>query len=280
MKFKLTVALICALFTLVFGVFGATSLAQESPPADPDPAATEGEEPPPEVPVEEYKVKAYSLAFWGGWFSGGTFLELQPLADRTQLEEGSDLIWKYNGDVFTDQELNQGDWVYDGARKEILPGVAMGGIIGMYLSEHFHLDIEASISKSRAITTFNNNDPSNLEGPYREELDADEDFTVYMGGLNMVYDAKTFSLDGIYPFVGFGIGGIINRFSELEDKTALFFQMFGGINFPLAESLMLFTQLNATTFSFGTEELQYGKQVTYTTWRMGLNWVINVVPGS
>ncbi len=243
-----------------------------------EPEPTEGEESDTEQVAEEYTVKAYSLTIWGGWFSGTTFLDLQPLEDRTQLEEGSDVVYKYDGSVFTPQELIFSTWSYQGARKEIEPGFVVGGKIGIYLSDQFHIDVVGAYGSSQAKTTYINSDPENLDSPFREELDRDNNITIFMGGGDLVYDATTVKFLGFSPFVGFGIGGIINRFTQLEDKTALYFQLVGGLNFSLTQSLLLHTEFNATTFSFSREELHYGKQVTYTSIRLGLTWMFNLVP--
>lgn len=240
---------------------------------------------------EEYSVKAYSISFWGGWFSGTTFLDLQPLADRTQVEEGSNEVYKYNGaGVFTPQELDFGTWKYDGARKEIEPGPMVGVRLGIYVSENFHLDLVGAYGKTEAKTTFINSDPENPSSPYREvpredpqtegslEIDGSRDpnVSIFIGGGRMVYDAKSVKFLGFSPSIGFGIGGIINRFSHLEDKTGLYFELSGGLNYTLFKNFLLNLEFSALTFSFSREELQYGKQVAYMGARLGLTWMIPV----
>jgi len=270
MKHNPALAISCAIGLLFLA---GSPWAQEAEP-------TADGQPTEESVEEDYMVKAYSISLWGGWFSGGTFLDLQPLEERTQLEEGANDIYKYDGTIFTPQELQFPTWNYDAPQKQIEPGVMVGGKIGIYLTDKFHLDLVGSFGKSQAKTTFINSDPDNSNGPYREERDRDEDITIFMGGGDLVYDATTVRFLGFSPFVGFGIGGIINRFSVLEDKTALYFQLLGGLNFNLTHNFLFRAEFDATTFSFSREELHYGKQVTYTSIRLGLTWLIDVVPSA
>jgi len=252
-------------------IFTPTASLWAQDQAPPEEQTAEEEE------YEESSVRAYSISFWGGWFSGGTFLDLQPLADRTQVEEGSNDIYKYDGSgPFAPQELIFPTWRYDGPQKEIEPGFMFGGRLGMYLTDKFHIDLMGSFGKSEAKTTFINSDPENPNGSYREELDRDSNITIFMGGGRLVFDANTVEFLGFSPTVGFGIGGIINRFSYLEDKTGLYFELTGGLNYNLTSHLLVNLEFSAVTFSFSREELQYGKQVTYLNARLGLTWMIPV----
>ena len=66
--------------------------------------------------------------------------------------------------------------------------------------------------------------------------------------------------------------------TELEDKTALYFRTLGGLVLDLTSDISIYSQFSATTFSFSTEELTYGQQVTYNNAFVGLRWMINVSP--
>lgn len=251
-----------AILSLVL-LFAATDLrAQEAPPP------LDGDEP-PEV---AYSIKTITLSFFGGWFSGATFLDLPPLEARTQLEEGSDEVLRYDNTVFELPEY------YDAPQKKIKPGRTFGGKVGFYLSEEFHLDLTAAVTFSEATTSFLNSDPENVGGPFREQLDVDDSFTIYKGGGSLMYDITTVDFFGFMPYFGLGLGGIINRFSHLEDKTALYFELTAGLAYRLGNSLRISTQFSATTLSFPTEELVYSKQVTYGYASVGIVWVIDATP--
>ncbi len=259
---------------------------------DPDPAGEEKD------PAEEYRVKAYSISFWGGLFSGGTYYEGQALESNTYLAEGSNPIFTFEGDPFTELELRPPDehendqgWGYTQPRKEIRSGTIFGGRVGMFLSEMFHIDLVFSVARSQAVTSMVHDFDEEYTQTHADSIDyrvefaddprwTDKGFRVYQGGINLMYDAKTVKFFGLSPFVGFGVGALINRFTALEDKTALFFQMTGGLSVNVTESLQIYAQANATTFSFAREELHYGRQVAYKSLRMGINWIIDVVPDS
>ena len=163
------------------------------------------------------------------------------------------------------------------AHRSLESGTTIGGRVGFYLSDEFHLDLVASVTSSKAVTSFLNSDPRNA-GNFREQLDEDTGFTSYMGGGNLMYDVRSMRILGLMPFAGAGIGGIINRFSQLPDKTALYFQLTGGFIYHINDSVRLNTRFTATTFSFETEELIYAEQVTYASISMGLTWMIDVTP--
>ena len=231
------------------------------------PAEPPGEE--EEIPEVVYSIKVISLSLFGGFSSGATFFELPPLEDRTQIEEGSDDVYRYDGTIFNLPEY------YDAPQKEIRSGTLFGGKVGFYLSDQFHIDLVASLTRSKATTSFLNRDPR-MPVAAREQLDEDSGFRSYMGGFNLMYDVSGVQLLGLTPNFGLGLGGIINTFSGLQDKTALYFRLLAGFGYHLRDDLLLVTQFSATTFSFNTEELNYGKQVTYAVVTAGLSWNFDV----
>jgi hypothetical protein len=254
MRFKLAAALISilALWPCV-----PPLLAQERdvPPGDEE-----------EVPEAASSIKQISITLLGGWSSGGTFLDLPPLSDITQVEEGTDDVYSYDGTIFELEDY------YDAPRKEIEPGPMYGARLGFYLSDEFHLDLEGAVAFGKATVSFLNHDPDDDLPDYREQLQSDSGFTSYMGGGNLMYDITSQSLFGLHPFFGLGVGGIINRFTHLQDKTALYFQLLAGFNLFVTDSFAVSTSFSARTFSFSTEELHYGTQVTYLQGLLGMTW--------
>lgn len=223
---------------------------------------------------DDYTVKAYSLSLYGGYFSGGTFFELPPIADdRTFVEEGTNRVMGYNGEW-----LPLDPAVYDAPRKRIESGGGFGGTLGIYLSDVFHMDLSLTMSKSKATTTMLYRNPNDPENPYREKVDEDDSFNSYTGGVNLIYDIRNASFAGMFPYVGFGLGGVINSFTVLDDKTALFFEGVGGLRLHLAGDFSLQAQVNLRTFSFLTEELNYSQQVTFANFFVGVSYFIDVVP--
>jgi hypothetical protein len=239
-------------------------LAQESETMAPE----EEEEAIPEV---TYSIKTITLAVFGGYTTGATFLDLPPLEDRTQLEEGSNEVYRYDGTIFDLPDY------YDAPQKKIESSNLFGGRIGFYLSDEFHLDLVMSVAKSRAVTTFLNRDPR-LPREIRQQKDEDPNFASYSLGGNLMYDVNSFKLFGLTPHFGVGIGGIINTFGELQDKSALYFSLLGGLAYNVAAHYNLYLQFKATTFSFDTEELSYGKQVNYVSMVMGVARSFDVTP--
>ncbi len=224
------------------------------------------------VPEASYSIKQISLSVFGGWFSGATYLELPPLEARTELAEGSNDIYMFDGSIF------QLPTYYDAPQKKIDAGTAFGGRIGFYLSDEFHLDLITTITRTKAVTSFQNNNPRDPKAPFREVMDTDDGFTVYQGGGALMYDVTTADLLGLHPYFGLGLGGIINHFSHIADKTALYFELITGLSYNLKDDLQLRAQFNATTLSFEREELRYAKQVTYAQASLGITWLINTTP--
>jgi len=229
-----------------------------------------------EVPEANYRLKKVSLALYGGTFSGGTFFELPTPGPRTMLEEGSDIVYRYDGLPFTTLDSR----FYSAPRKEIESSTQFGGTIGFYLSDQFHLDLQLAMASSRAITSFRFADPRTTEADtIRIQVDEDPGFKALMGGAGLAFDATSLSFAGITPVAGCAFGGIINRFTELEDKTALYFQVGIGFYHDFGSKIRLSTQFAATTFSFAREELSYGKPVTYTNISLGLAYLVDMIPG-
>jgi hypothetical protein len=272
------VAFLCA---LVAAGWIPTAAAQDEPESATEPT-TSGRTSPAEEPTDEeeplayedFTVKAYSLSFYGGRYSGGTFLDLPPIDnDRTFVEEGSDRVMGYDGNWLPlDPNL------YDAPQKEIQPGPSFGGALGVYLSDAFHIDLTASYSQGKAVTTVRNKSAEDPENYFREQVDEDDGFSVLMGGANLVYDGNDFRIFGARPFVGIGVGGVINSFTVLDDATGLYFRGIGGLKIDLISSLSLLGQFEVTTFSFSRDELTYAKQMTYTQAFVGLSYFIDVLP--
>ena len=153
-----------------------------------------------------------------------------------------------------------------------------GAQVGIYLSDSFHFDLALTFASATATTDMLNLNPNDPDNQFIEQIDEDPGVSVITGGAALVYDARSFRLGGIYPFVGFGLGGIINSFTELEDKTGLYFRGLGGLKYDLSRKLIAFVQANLTTFSYPTEELNYTTQVTYLDFYLGLALFIDTLP--
>ena len=80
------------------------------------------------------------------------------------------------------------------------------------------------------------------------------------------------------PYLGFGFGGVINRFSNLDDMGELFLVGTAGFQRQFSEQISFFLQANAATFAMGREELHYTTTVTYTDLTAGLSFFFDVVP--
>lgn len=230
-----------------------------------------------EVPEAIYRLKKISLRLSGGTFSGGTFFELPTPGPRTEVDLGSDAVYRYDGLPFTTLDRR----FYSAPRKEIKSSTQFGGTIGFYLSDQFHLDIQLATASSKAVTSFLYADPRTTEADtVRVQVDEDPGFRTLMGGAGLAFDATSLSVAGITPVAGCAFGGIINRFTQLEDKTALYFQVNLGLYHDFGSKLRASTQFSATTFSFAREELTYGQRVTYTSLSFGLAYMVDMIPGN
>ena len=258
---------------LLTGIFCIGLIAFAQVPALAQQPTAEAEAPAAEEP--ESAIKRISLSAFGGYYSGNTFLEFLEMDPRAQLEAETNIVYLFDGTT-----LNIGEELTPNGigapKKEIESGQTYGFRVGFFLSESFHFDLVGSISKARAALTvlqYEDNLPAG-----RIEVDADEDFTSYMGGFSMTYDAHQLKILGLSPYFGFGLGGIINRFEVLEDKTALYFQFISGLSLALNNTITVDAGLRATTYSFETEELEYSKQVTDLTAVAGLTFLFDVAP--
>jgi len=260
-------------------------------------AETQDEELPPVKKWDKYDdftVKGYSISFTGGYFTGATYLDNPLLGPRVfygndpGFQRGTNDILRYfpteddgYGDVLPESTFRDQDdhFVYDSAKKEIEAGSAYNLRIGIYIADNFHLDLAGGYVSSRARTTmmhlYDYDDPATYK---REEVDADDGFKVYKGGLALMYDAEPARFWGITPRLGFGLGGIINRYTQLEDKTALYLEGNFALNYRLFKTVDLTTSVDYATFAFDVDELGYSNMVHYTTFSAGLTWFIDVLP--
>lgn len=276
MKYR---ALLC-LFSVVMVIgFCSVVLAQEPTPEQ-EQRVAEIEE---NLKYEDYMVKAYRLTFFGGNFSGATYLENQQLGERTVLTDGAGDIIAYDGGVLPESTAKdqEGNHIYDAAHKEIESGPAYGAKVGIYISNDFHLDIAGTYATGKAVTTMLQfPDPADITVSDRVLVDQDDGFKMMKGGLSLMYDARPATVFGVMPQLGFGLGGIINRYSYLEDKTALYLEGNLGLTFEVFDNVNVTGAVDVTTFAYEVDELGYSNMVNYTTFSLGVSWFIDVVPGN
>ncbi len=274
MKYRNLLSLVLVPLALGFAV---AAPAQEPPDEQEEQVAASEEN----LKYEDYTVKAYSLSFFGGNFSGATYLENQELGPRTVLTPGAGDIISYSGDVLWESTAKYANGlnIYDAAHKEIESGPAFGGRVGIYISRDFHLDLLGTYATGKAVTTMlYRPDENDRDNSYRVVVDEDDGFKMVKGGLALMYDARPATFFGIMPRLGFGLGGIINRYSYLEDKTALYLEGNFGLNVELFKNFTLSGQADVTTFAYEVDELGYSNMVNYVTYSLGISWFIDVVP--
>ena len=289
MKHRTFLSVILALSLMLTG---PALMAQEETEvlAPPAPETEAQQQDPPAVEEEvlaydDYTVKAYSITVFGGNFSGAMYLENKDLAELTILTEGAGDILGfltgepdlYDGDIL---RVSKDTDHYTGAHKEIKPGPAMGARIGIYISDDFHMDIHGTYATGEAVTTMNfTEDPQNEpDKSSRIQVDVDHGFKMYKGGLALMYDATPAKFYGIVPRLGFGLGGIINRYSELSDVTGLYLEGNFGLNFAIYDNFHIGGQVDLTNFAYDVEELGYSNMVNYVTYSLGLTVFLDVIP--
>lgn len=288
------------LLTLCLLLAASVATAQDRILKVPDPAeesAADEEELPALKKFDKYEdfiVKGYSISFTAGYFTGTTYLDNQLLGPKvyypiqTGFQERTNDILRYfpdnddgYGDVLPESTLLDEDqhFIYDAAQKEVEPGEAYNLRVGIYIADNFHLDLAGTYISARARTTmmhlYEYDDPSTYK---REEVDYDDGFKVYKGGLALMYDAEPARFWGIEPRLGFGLGGIINRYTELEDKTALYVEGNFALNYNLFKTVDLTAMVDYATFAFDVDELGYSNMVHYTSFSLGMTWFIDVLP--
>jgi len=252
----------------------------------------------------DYTVKGYSLSFGGGIFTGATYLDLQPFGDRTAYPRNTgddlgagDILGYDNLPLDVSRARGSDDlFLFNEARKEIKSGPAFSGRVGIYVAEHFHLDVVGSYATGEAEVSMvyrgeTNDDFTQGQRYIGSELEkniplehrnpaafVDEGFSVIKGGLGLMYDAEPARFFGITPRLGFGLGGIINSYSHLKDKTALYLEGTFALDYGVARNLDVFVQADLATFAFEIEELGYRDMVKYTTFTFGVTWFNDVLP--
>jgi hypothetical protein len=262
--------LIAALCGLAAMLFVAAAAAQEANDVDP----LEAEAQPEPETWQDYSIKAYTIRIFGGRFGGDEYLNLPVLGPRTFEEIGANRVMSYDGTWWEPGELDYR--IYDGPVKRIEDGYTFGLTIGAYLADQFHMDITFAYSSTEAfLTMVNTEDPDNQ---FREEIDRDPNVQVFRGSLQLTYDLDNFQFLGFRPYLGFGFGGVINRFSNLDDMGELFLVGTAGFQRQFSEQISFFLQANAATFAMGREELHYTTSVTYTDLTAGLSFFFDVVP--
>jgi hypothetical protein len=271
------------LFTFAaLGLGTLPAAAEDKPAAAPAATATVEQAAVPDAPAaalewKDYKVKGYRLSLYGGTFSGATYLDLKALSDRTILTPGAADVLGYNGEVLIQSVDTEH---YMAPRKQIEPGTAIGGRIGIYLGDDVHLDLVGNYLAGRANTTMlYSREGRTGDGVWdRIEVDADDGFTAYKGGISMMYDAQPATFFGVTPTLGFGLGGVINRFSQLEDKTALYLEGNFGLSIEPKQNLQVVARADLSVFAFKVDELGYSNMVGYRNFTIGAAWFFDTVP--
>ncbi len=268
------IALSTALSLLLLLNFGL-ALGQDQEATAPDPEAVEALE---EELLEysDYMAKAYSLTAYYGSFSGATYLENKSLEERTVLTQGAADIMGYDGEVLMEsQDVDH----YDGAIKKIESGPTLGMRFGIYANEDFHLDLVGGYASGKAVTSMMYRpDPNNRADATRVVVDEDDGYSLIKGGMHLGYDANPATFWGLTPRLGFGLGGLINSYSVLSDKGALYLEGNLGLKAKVRKNLDLIAQVDLTTFAYEVDELGYSNIVNYTTFTLGLSYFIDVVP--
>jgi hypothetical protein len=257
-----------ALFTVLILVFACSAVpAQDAPePVDED------------APTSA--IKKITISFDGGTYSGAQYFSLPALDDRAQLEEGTNIVTLFNND-----ELNLGDELpvngFTAPRKEIDSGQAYSARVGFYLNDSFHVDLLASLAIAEArfsALEYVDGFAVGRVGGTEEMGWVDKGFKAYQGGVQLGFDAHSLKRFGMVPAFGMGFGGIINRFTLLEDKTALYFQLYGELSHSLGDHFKLTSRYTATTYSLNTEEVDYAEQVTTFNMTLGVTWLFDAKP--
>lgn len=261
-----------ALLSLALLLACGVAYAQNAEAGDPLEADTEPE---PELGWDDYAIKGYSIEFFGGMFGGDTYLDLPVKGPRTEVEEGSDNVRAYDGTWL--QRGSNIEEYYDGPTKVLENGITLGFKVGSYLTENFHLDLVFSYTRSEAVLTMVNSEDE--ENPVREEISRDDSVQIIRGGLEMVYDIDRFGLVGFHPYFGFGVGGLIHRFSALEDRGELYLVGTFGAKRQLFGNASAFVQFDLTNYSISREELDYNTNMMVTDITVGLSFFMDVVPG-
>lgn len=245
----------------------------EVPPQE-NPLITEQEE---VLTYDDYTIKGYTITVFGGNFSGATYLENKELDGRTVLTPGAGDIMGYNGEVLP--ESRDPDH-FTGAQKEIESGPALGVRVGIYISDDFHLDIAGTFASGQSVTTmlFTEDPVNNPDSSERIEVDRDDAYNLIKGGLALMYDATPAKFFGIVPRLGFGLGGIINSYSELPDVTGLYLEGNLGLNYELFKNFQIGGQVDLTNFAYDVPELGYSNMVNYVTYSLGLTVFLDSVP--
>lgn len=279
MKIRILVSLLMA---LCLSFSGQVIMAQEETdePAVPIPEGTIEETAPPveeAMTYDDYSVKGYSITAFGGQFSGAKYLENKDLGPRTVLTPGAGDIRAYDGGIL---RVSQDFEHYTGAHKEIKAGPAFGVRIGMYISDDFHLDILGTYATGEAVTTMKyTEDPENFpEKSERVEVDRDDGYKMFKGGLGLNYDATPAKFFGIVPHLGFGLGGIINRYSELSDVTGLYLEGNFGLKVKVFKNWKVDGQVDLTNFAYDVEELGYSNMVNFVTFSLGVSVFLDSLP--
>lgn len=284
MKSSIVLSLTAALALAV-----APAFAQDLVPAGTEPEAEVEQQGLEALDYEDYTVKAYSLTVNVGSYTGFTFLDLPMVGDRTVITPGTgdelqagDVLG-YDGLPLPEaRQLFDGTnvRVYDAPIKKIESGTTYGGRIGIYVNDDFHLDLLGSYTQARATLTMVKKDQLYPENNERVLLSWDDNFSVYKGGLSLVYDARPARFLGITPRLGFGLGGLINRFENLEDKTSVYIEGTFALTRRFGKSIDLIAQADVANFAFDVDELGHSNMVNYATFSIGVSWFIDVLPSS
>lgn len=211
-----------------------------------------------------FQVSRIELALFGGFLGGDSFLELPDLSGDLTFDTGAAQIVDFSGGARKDLRA---------PLKYIQDGKLIGGTASFYLGPNFGMQLTGSWAVAEAVLT------GHAKGDTKRFVADRTDMDLITIGGNIIYNlGKERKWYGIRPFVNLGFGGILNKFPDVDDVGALYFNYGGGLSYPAFKSFRLEAMAHWRLYTFDTDEISRDETVQLPTLLLGIAWRHDVPP--
>ncbi len=232
------------LFLIVVGL-SSKALAQESEEEESEPL---------------FQVQRIDIRVFGGVSGGEQYLKLPAITDPLTNDTAKDQILDFSGNPAIDSGLAQAP------EKDLESGYFGGVDAAFYLSEAFGFFLSGSLTRANAVLT-GQTDPF---AP-RREFDR-TNVTTLSTRVGVIYQIGKARKLPIRPYVSLAFGGLLNRFDNVDDITALSFDLGGGVSFALTETLRGQIGTGIQFYSWKTDEVALDKTMIIPQASAGIVW--------
>jgi hypothetical protein len=211
-----------------------------------------------------FQIERIEVRGFGGLAGGEKYLTLPGVPNELTVDTAEDLIMDFSGNPAVDLGLRLNP------EKDLQSGVQMGAQATFYLSEAFGFFLRGSLTQAEVVLT-------GRRGPTdpREEFDR-ANLNTFSGKVGAVFHIGKARKLPVRPYVNLAFGGLLNRFENIDDITALSFDLGGGATFGLTDSFRGQIGVDLQFYSWQTDEIALDKTMIIPQVTAGIIWRYDV----